>query len=57
MRRLKEEADKSGVKVKRFCEAHPLKEDKAIIEYIKNWVEIVNELLKNEGEENIEDIR
>jgi len=57
VRRLKEEADKSGVKVKRFCEAYPLKEDKAIIEYMKDWVWMVNELLKNKGEENIEDIR
>ena len=43
--------------MKQFCEAHPIKEENVTMQYLKDWIWIVNDLLKNEIEDNLEDIR
>ena len=56
-RQLKEDVQRKGNISKWFCEAYPIKEENVTTQYLKDWIWTVNNLYKNEIEENLEDIR
>ena len=57
--RLRKEVEERGITMKRFARAHLINVDRVMVQYIKDWIQIVSNLFKEDkkGKIEIEDIR